>query len=104
MSDLRALAEVANRPAPPSMHHGFINDDYLVWRTARRAFEEAATPFAVLALLDKLDTASRALNDIHWLGINHQNIIDSPERFHDLFVGALEDVEKARAALEEPTP
>ena len=60
MSDLRALAEAANRPAPPSMHHGFINDDYLVWEAARRAFEEAATPFAVLALLDAAEARAEA--------------------------------------------
>ena len=65
MSDLRELAEAANRPAPPSMHHGFINDDYLVWEAARRAFEEAATPFAVLALLDAAE--ARAPLDVERL-------------------------------------
>ena len=60
---LRALAEAANRTAPPSMHHGFINDDYLVWEAARRAFEEAATPFAVLALLDEAEARVTALRE-----------------------------------------
>ena len=65
MTDLRELAEAANRPTPPSMHHGFINDDYLVWEAARRAFEEAATPFAVLALLDAAE--ARAPLDVERL-------------------------------------
>jgi len=66
----------------------------------------ALTPLPAEPTLDveRLVKVSRALNGIHWLGINHQNIIDSSERFHELFMGALDDVETARAALEEPTP
>ena len=92
MTDLRELAEAANRPTPPSMHHGFINDDYLVWEAARRAFEEAATPFAVLALLDRAEP---------------DGLREALERMRHAYERGADANELARlidAALEEPTP
>ena len=102
MTDLRELAEAANRPTPPSMHHGFINDDYLVWEAARRAFEEAATPFAVLALLDAAE--ARAPLDVDRLARAMTRAVADPGWSVENAAYDARILAREYAALEEPTP